>query len=187
MPKLSLSRRHRRQTNLAQLNQDYGECSTLHRAAPRKVSEDEICQSTGENTCSTSSSSSELIAPAQVQDQDRPMLKRPAPSLCLVDLLTPRPEEEISDEHQDFQAVSPCSPWGHFVDILITQDDQKPHSRCFLPSCPTPSRDDPYPLKQRRNRKTKSASLDGFFLSAPSETDQLLDAASAKLNRLTVD
>jgi hypothetical protein len=154
MPKLSLSRRHRRQSNLALLSNECDpEVNTLMSAtAPRKVSDDDILRS---GTATTKQDGSNIFSSAPA----RSSLKRPQQSVCLVALAgpqtvvtpsvpqTPRTSNVTMAEFDGSSAdvLSPSSPWGHFVDMLLpsssssSDDDDcslRSTSGRFVPSCP---------------------------------------------------
>jgi hypothetical protein len=176
MPKVYQSRRHSYRKNNSKspaLTECVADSIALNRTAPRKVSEEDINSCTGEETVS----SDEDLYPLR----RRGHLKRPIPSACLVDLasattplsrgdssaesrlspITTFPEE--SGRSQD--VFSPSSPWGHFVDLLITSNisdyeafdfsGDSSSSRSFLPSHYSP--DTPYaPTKKTKRRRLYS-------------------------------
>lgn len=166
MPKLSLSRRHRRRSNLALLSVQTEE-STLSKTTPRKVSEEDISFSS---------------------DHEESKLKRPASNYCLVGMLpaTPSYREQTDDNGP---SASPCSPWGHFVDLLTPssdseEEDKKARYQPLLPST-TSLRDqnEPYPLKRRRLYHAVKSDLKGFLLSSP---EIELDEARGRLVTLSM-
>ena len=180
MPKLSNARRHRRQHNLA------GYCvnQTL-----RKVSEEDI----QEQTTTTASDS---------QDCDfsdcRPVLKRREPSTCLSDLcfLSPVPkvpsddqkhEGSCTEENDSNRTISPI--WGHFVDVVLDDEDREcPSPVVFgndLTPWPVSSRaHSPYGesarkrLRLRSPQRVKDEEMDGFILQDPSTLQEALSRMS---------
>jgi hypothetical protein len=179
MPKVSQSRRH---TTYRKHNEQSSsvipECAAhsfaLNRTTPRKVSEEDIISCSSENSIS---SDERFISRPKGQ------LKRPMPSVCLVDLASANASISRGDSNAE-SCISPTSsfpedsdmsqgdaypssPWGHFVDLLITSsscegmDSSNPCSpRSFLPShyCPNaPYKLSPTTQKSKRRRHCSSA------------------------------
>jgi hypothetical protein len=162
MPKVSQSRRHTYRKQKEQSPDLIPEFSAdsiaFNRTTPRLVSEEDI------NSCTSGIPSDETLCPLRPKGQ----LKRPMPSVCLVDLASTNvtlsrgssnPESCLSPissfpEESDMSRVDGyhSSPWGHFVDLLITSSseglDSSDGSSCsprsFLPSHYYP--DAPYTL-----------------------------------------
>jgi hypothetical protein len=151
--------------------------TSLHRTAPRKVSEEDI------NACTDLTCRLEVEVPPLRRSAQ---LKRPSPSVCLVDLAPAIPGKEdtpttnqrnayfrspVSSSFTDSEQsdeISPSSPWGHFIDLLapsISSDDDdaelgRASPKSFLPSvCGT---DQPYGLSPKRRRLCSSARTSFF-------------------------
>jgi hypothetical protein len=176
MPKVSQSGRH---TYRKQSPSVIPECATnsialTRTTRPRKVSEEDIISSSCEN--STSSDERFPIRP-------KGHLKRPMPSVCLVDLasanasisrgdsnaescLSPHTTSSFPEDSDVSQGDAyPSSPWGHFVDLFITSSsyeglDSSNSPRSFLPShyCPNaPYKLNPTTQHTKRRRYCSSA------------------------------
>jgi hypothetical protein len=113
MPKHSLSRRHRRQSNLAQLVS----LTDPHfsRATPRMVSEEDVRLEVLSSQSTSSSTLSLLLSPVMPSSEKPMYLKRFSPSQSLNTLVPfgALAELNVSDSNGE-----PSSPWGHFVDLL---------------------------------------------------------------------
>jgi hypothetical protein len=222
MPKVSQSRRHTYRNHNEQSPSVIPECAAhsiaLNRTTPRKVSEEDIISCSSEN--STSSDERFLTRPTG-------HLKRRMPSVCLVDLASANASISRGDsnaesclshttsyvpEDSDMSQgdAYPSSPWGHFVDLLVTSssyegmDSSNPCSpRSFLPShyCPNaPYKLNPTTHKTKRRRhcfSTRGASPDthkhqqsgelssklcGLSLSSRPSSASLLEAAQDAFN-----
>jgi hypothetical protein len=179
MPKVSQSRRHTYRKHNEQSPSVIPECSAqsiaLNRTTPRKVSEEDIISCSSENSISSNNETFHIRPKGQ--------LKRPMPSVCLVDLASTTASISRGDSnfesclsptttHPEDSDVShgdayPSSPWGHFVDLLITSssceglDSSNSCSpRSFLPShyCPNaPYKLNPTTKKTKRRRLCSSA------------------------------
>lgn len=204
MPKVTVSRRRARSLqNQSPASSQQDQCllletshMSLNRTSPRKVSEEDI------NSCTVQNTYSSDEEPPQLRRM--PQLKRPLQSVCLVDLLGTRDESNAPlctspgssfDGSEDPCLVSPSSPWGHFVDLLVpsTVEEQEEAARAvsprsFLPSaCATVQ---PYTKAKRRriyspSRPTtlqgsgqESSEFEGFLLASP---NSMLDAAQTAL------
>jgi len=195
MPKVSLVRRHRRQSNLssvAMTSADVAPCTTasLNLSTPRKVSDEDIASPSPDTSHYSDTR----------RQRRRASLKRPSPSVCLVDLdntpQTPDPPTEEGESHhtsEEEERPSPTSPWGHFVDMLVPSDESM-HSKSsqestdsyqtssFLPSCCCVSHE-PYHRAASKRRRIKAPSpkkLKGFVLHFP----ESLDATQTALQSL---
>lgn len=118
-------------------------------------------------------------------------LKRPAPSVCLVDLACESQKQQrlVSPDSVQSHFVTPrrgddeddsSHVWGHFIDTLSPDhyQDSDYWKTSFLPSCPSPftlymQKNDPYPKpeKRRRIQSPNKQPLKGFFLAVPSVDD----------------
>jgi hypothetical protein len=217
MPKVSQSKRHtyrkHNEQSPALIPEFSADSIAFNRTTPRMVSEEDINSCTSE----TSIPSDEALRPLRTKGQ----LKRPMPSVCLVDLASTnatlsrggrRAESCLSHissfpEESDMSRVDGyhSSPWGHFVDLLITSSgeglDSSNGSSCspqsFLPShyCPdapyklypttkntkrrrvsSPARPSPVTHKHHLPRELSSAQSGFIISSRPSSTCLLKDA-----------
>jgi hypothetical protein len=180
MPKVSQSRRHTYRKHNEQSPSVIPECAAysiaLNGTTLRKVSEEDIISCSSENSISSGEG---------FLTQPKGHLKRPMPSVCLVDLASANASIARGDSNDAESCLSrttssfpedsdmsqgdayPSSPWGHFVDLLITSsscegmDSSNPCSpRSFLPShyCPNaPYKLSPTTQKTKRRRHCASA------------------------------
>ena len=222
MPKVSQSRRHTYRKHNEQFPTVIPECAahsiTLNRTTPRKVSEEDIISCSSDNS---------IWSGEGLLDRPKGHLKRPMPSVCLVDLASANASVSRGDSNaescishttssfpEDFDmsqgdASYPSSPWGHFVDLLVTSSSYEGMDssnscspRSFLPShyCPNA----PYKLnpaiqntKQRRHCSSArpspvtqkhqqsgelSSKLYGLSLSSRPSSTSLLEAAQDAFN-----
>lgn len=196
MPKLSNARRHRRQLDLA------GYCVNQ---TPRKVSEEDIQEHTSstEDTAESPALRDTLLA-------GPPRLTRREPSTCLSDLClhTPLPKvpslagggvyRECEEEHPDSsggeiglgRTVSPV--WGHFVDVILDDDEVSPRPSRLekedpMWSATSYSSHSPYGAAARRRLRLRSPQrstsgggdqLSGFVLQDPSTLQDALSRLS---------
>lgn len=177
MPKVSQRRRHTHGKYIEQspavIPEFLANSIAMNRTTPRKVSEEDI------NSCSSENSiSSDKRYPLRPHGQ----LKRPMPSVCLVDLESANASISTGDyaqsclpptssfpEDSDMSQgdAYPLSAWGHFVDLLNTSisheglDSSHPCSpRSFLPShfcLNAPYTLNPNTTKTKRRRHSSSA------------------------------
>jgi hypothetical protein len=215
MPKVSQSRRHTYRKPTVILECPFNSIA-LNRTAPRKVSEEDIISCSSEN--SISSEETFLLRP-------KGQLKRPTPSVCLVDLASANASISRGDSNSEscispnssFPEESdmsrgdayPTSPWGHFVDLLVTSSSHEDSSdgiscspRSFLPShyCPnapyklypttkntkrrrhcSPAKPSPV-THQHKQSGELSSELCRLSLSSRASSTCLLEAAQNTLN-----
>lgn len=116
-------------------------------------------------------------------------LKRPSPSLCLVDMAADSSRHSLplspSSTMLSPQDSNTASPWGQFVDMVDEEEDNNVDETkserspyCYLfKNTPSTHREEyrPYPKRFKRPRIVSSADtshLQGFVLHTPSEIEE---------------
>ncbi|GKY97821.1 hypothetical protein MPSEU_000740200 [Mayamaea pseudoterrestris] len=174
MPKNSLVRRQRRQSNLMLLSKPGEAMESISRATPRQVSDEDM--QTNNVTASSSSSSSCLDTSSM---QSKALLKRASPTPCLADLeVSPAPRVRLDSLDNCCESLASTSPWGHFVDILMQDETsscntsvtnggtQSRHTKS-LPHQTRVVTGDPYPVPQIKRQRLRS-------ISPPTQADSTI-------------
>lgn len=168
MPKLVKSRRRSHSM--------YSESiATAGLAGPtlRKVSDEDMTQADGPCEEPRETTSAVPVSPGCGSPRKRvKSLKRPVPSMCLVGLAggaegrDPKKPTVVSPQDSD--------PWGHFVDMVVPEDDVRGSVR--EPTNYVDSNHHPYPKTRakRRTIRSKHSKPEGFVLTLP-DVDEAAD------------